>query len=86
MCGLTPALSQLEPGDFVLGKASPRVPLVFSNDARIAQDQLLGVTGLLCPNGEQSRIRLAFRDQANLDQPATFREFRCHLLTTALLH
>jgi hypothetical protein len=74
--GLAAAFSQLQPRDFVLGKAPPRVPLVFPNDTRIAQDQLLGITSLFCSNGEESRIRLAFRGQANLDEPAAFREFR----------
>src|ERR1700752_3924491 len=67
--------SQSEPRDLLLGEGSPRASVVFANETGIAQDCLFRLMGIPRSNREEPEVRLAFRNQANCDEPAVAREF-----------
>src|SRR2546423_5225189 len=67
--------SQSEPRNLLLGEGSPRASIVFANETRIAQDCLFRLMGIPRSNREEPEVRLAFRNQADFDEPAVVREF-----------
>ena len=67
--------AQSEARDLRIGEAAQGRPLVFPNDARIAQDSRFRVNYLKRSNRKESWISYPFR-QAYLDEPTTLRKSR----------
>jgi hypothetical protein len=76
--------SQSEARDLLVGQGSQGGPLVFPNDAGIAQDSLFRVTCLERSNRKESGIGFPFR-QAHFDEPGTLRKSRCARFISARL-